>query len=176
MKRVIFLFVFFSLCFSTFSQKVPPQDIKAESQMLLQAKAKNGFMIQFTGFRIPFVDSVAREFMSKKINMVHADESKKELGNRVFKFYVRYTSRKNIEDEVHFEYTLVPGGSFFYVKDLIIYGDLDDVVDFYNEFWDKSAKKGELKGGKVVIHEYLKDKISLSYNTEEKAAFIKIIP
>src|SRR6185437_14830948 len=104
----------------TFSQKVPPQDKAAEQEMLV--KSKNGFTIQFTGMRILFADSIAKEFMSQKINMVHADESKKELGNRVLKLYVRYTSRKNIEDEVQFEYVIRPGGDFYYIKDIIIHG------------------------------------------------------
>jgi hypothetical protein len=114
--------------------------------------------------------------MNKKKNMVHSEESKKEQGNRIYKYYVLYTSRKDINDVVRFEYTVRPGGSFFYVKDVIVSGDLDDMVKFYNQFWEKSAKKADVKGGDVVLNEYLKDKISLSYNTTEKQGFIKIVP
>src|SRR6185312_745644 len=97
-REFLLAVLFLSINSFAFSQKVPPQDKAAEQEML--AKSKNGYTIQFTGMRIIFADSIAKEFMSKKLNMVHADENKKELGNRVFKFYVRYTSRKNIEDEV----------------------------------------------------------------------------
>jgi len=178
MKRGLFFTALF-LCigFVSFSQVEPkptPQDRAAEQEML--KSSKNGYTIQFLDMRILFVDSVAKEFMSKKMNMVHSDESKKELSNRIYKYYVLYTSRKDINDVVRFEYTVRPGGSFFYVKDLIVSGDLDDMVKFYNLFWEKSAKKADLKGGDVVLNEYLKDKISLSYNAAEKQGFIKIVP
>jgi len=178
MKRgLLFSVLFFCISFLSVSQVAPkptPQDKAAEKEML--EKSKNGFTTQFVDMRILFVDSLLKEFMSKKMNMVFSDESKKELGNRIYKYYVLYTSRKDINDVVRFEYTIRPGGSFFYVKDAIISGDLDDMIKFYNLFWEKSAKKGDVKGGDVIISEYLKDKISLSYNTTEKQGFIKIIP
>lgn len=175
MKRVLFFAALF-LCISSFSfsQKVPPEDKAAEKEML--KKSKNGYTIQFATLRILFVDSLIREFMSKKMNMVFSEDSKKELSNRIFKYFTLYTSRKNIDDQLQFEYTIRPGGSFFYVKEVIIYGDLDDVVKFYNLFWDNSAKKADVRNGDVITSEYLKDKISLSYNTTEKKGFIKIIP
>ncbi len=139
------------------------------------------FLIPFVSFAqyelgYNIVDDVelngVQPFMSKTMKMTIANSGGGDMDKTINYLDYDYEDKIAINEEakkVKVLYHVFKHDDGFVIKDCIITGDADRIIDFYTQFWNTDLKFDEAKEKETVVNHYGNDRIALTFLSNNQA-------